>query len=845
MSRAIRFAAFSFALSAGLSGCAGCESLSATKLSSEVSLSPQALVVQLYEGDEDEFRFRFENSGRAFFEIGAVEIENAENQNVALSFEEGAFAVPPGGVDFVIALEALSAGSFNSTLRFEGEEGAIEIPMAILVEAVPNCDDGNVCTLNTFDRELRACVNVDAEDGLVCDDNNACTENTRCSSGQCVGTPLSCVDDIECTVDTCNPEVGCEFVPVNARCDDGEPCTQDICGDNGCENPNEPPATVCELNGCESIGLCFFGACTLQDVPDGIPCEDGDLCTTDDTCQAGECTSGPRVDVGGAAPFEMHIGLQSYNPADARFDYAPEGGFNQTPVDEVLAIERHGLQAAKVIWRGRYQNEYGNECDPESSLAFSQTLDPDDSDNDGLEAEPVPPPLEPYCRAAVFMSQRDNDVVEHQLLATVDARVVAAFGEEQLIIATLTKEGNRLYVRTLNTLRDAAPIEDRVVAMNDEPHSELALSVKNGEIAVAVAPAFRPAQNSDSLCQDGDCQSCNICESDDECGEGQVCHTLSSERPQALIEKRCIDRQRGTCDEGLGYHVSLRLYYWESEGLIESRVALPERLTGDCFEGANRSLRLQDFSLEHLAGQGLALSTRTLFEGCPSLDPVIQEETLFYAEVINFEDNVMMQAITLDDDQWLIGSTQQQGKLSVVFQRSEENDAGNQVTRRGFETFSRERESLLSRSGLGPNPKVFAFVLEGQTRVAAIHNSGIELYSRDEAFYRDEDFLSYRTEQIVREDRTATVAVVTDPEGGLPDGPDWEPPSPFVSVQSFGCFDPRLEEVCSSDDECESGHCQTRCGLDPECVQNDEGVCEDPACNQGVCIDEDDHVLPF
>jgi hypothetical protein len=74
------------------------------------------------------------------------------------------------------------------------------------------------------------------------------------------------------------------------KCDDGNPCTtDDRCGQGVCLGR---PAIDC--SGLDD--QCVVGACdpdTVECVPvpreDGSSCEDGDLCTTGDTCTAGAC----------------------------------------------------------------------------------------------------------------------------------------------------------------------------------------------------------------------------------------------------------------------------------------------------------------------------------------------------------------------------------------------------------------------------------------------------------------------------------------------------------------------------------------------------------------------------
>jgi WD40-like Beta Propeller Repeat len=111
--------------------------------------------------------------------------------------------------------------------------------------------------------------------GIPCSDGNPCTVGDVCGGGDSVNPPTCisgsvapCADDGNpCTIDQCNPFTGQCGVPVTCA-DDGNPCTDD----------------VCDL----STGAC------------GVPltggaCDDGNLCTTGDTCSAGVCQPGPAT----------------------------------------------------------------------------------------------------------------------------------------------------------------------------------------------------------------------------------------------------------------------------------------------------------------------------------------------------------------------------------------------------------------------------------------------------------------------------------------------------------------------------------------------------------------------
>jgi len=93
------------------------------------------------------------------------------------------------------------------------------------------CDDGDPCTVESCDPEL-GCVSAP-----LCDDDNACTDDSCDAELGCIFTPIgaACDDGNACTDDSCDPELGCVFTPNTAVCDDGDICTTgDICSGGVC-----------------------------------------------------------------------------------------------------------------------------------------------------------------------------------------------------------------------------------------------------------------------------------------------------------------------------------------------------------------------------------------------------------------------------------------------------------------------------------------------------------------------------------------------------------------------------------------------------------------------------------
>ncbi len=86
-----------------------------------------------------------------------------------------------------------------------------------------------------------------------CSDDNACNGIERCDATNCVpSAPIPCADTDPCTLDVCEPAVGCSH-------------TEELC-----------PASCAGL-------------------PDGTPCADGTMCTRNDACDNGACVAGTSV----------------------------------------------------------------------------------------------------------------------------------------------------------------------------------------------------------------------------------------------------------------------------------------------------------------------------------------------------------------------------------------------------------------------------------------------------------------------------------------------------------------------------------------------------------------------
>jgi hypothetical protein len=127
-----------------------------------------------------------------------------------------------------------------------------------------DCNDANPCTTDACNAAGQ-CTHLPVANGNACTDNDACTIGGTCQGGIC-GTRVICNDGNACTSDACNPATGV-CVSQAIECDDGNVCTQDSC--NG------------------ATGHCIFAPLT------GSACDDGDPCSTGDTCVVQTSQPGP------------------------------------------------------------------------------------------------------------------------------------------------------------------------------------------------------------------------------------------------------------------------------------------------------------------------------------------------------------------------------------------------------------------------------------------------------------------------------------------------------------------------------------------------------------------------
>ena len=148
-----------------------------------------------------------------------------------------------------------------------------------------SCDDGDVCTDDLCDG-LGGCA---AEyNSAPCDDQDPCTVNDTCDQGECTGFAVDC----DCNVDTdclpledgdlCNGTLVCDTTKLPFLCQTDPETVA------ACPAPEAGPDAICLQPACDPS----TGECSLVPDHEGFACEDGDLCTIGDKCVAGVCEPG-------------------------------------------------------------------------------------------------------------------------------------------------------------------------------------------------------------------------------------------------------------------------------------------------------------------------------------------------------------------------------------------------------------------------------------------------------------------------------------------------------------------------------------------------------------------------
>jgi len=123
-----------------------------------------------------------------------------------------------------------------------------------------------------------------------CDDGLFCTEGDTCTDGTCTGAARDCDDENLCTSDSCDDTAdACANANNELACDDGNFCTvDDACSAGQCAGAPRDcgDSDVCTDDICNEVGdVC-------ENPNNTVACDDGLFCTVLESCSGGECGGG-------------------------------------------------------------------------------------------------------------------------------------------------------------------------------------------------------------------------------------------------------------------------------------------------------------------------------------------------------------------------------------------------------------------------------------------------------------------------------------------------------------------------------------------------------------------------
>jgi hypothetical protein len=178
---------------------------------------------------------------------------------------EGPFSVEPteatvaGGSDasFTLHFAPTQPGSFVTALV-----GATGVTLHAEGAAALDCALQE-CRNERFDPLQGLCIETVSADGAACQPPYACFVDGQCLHGQCVGSAQN-------------------------KCDDGNPCTTDVCAASGCLHLDATLDCPWSTNPCEAPVCTPAVGCGVVAVPDGTDCGARD-CSTAQVCINGAC----------------------------------------------------------------------------------------------------------------------------------------------------------------------------------------------------------------------------------------------------------------------------------------------------------------------------------------------------------------------------------------------------------------------------------------------------------------------------------------------------------------------------------------------------------------------------
>ena len=179
------------------------------------------------------------------------------------------------------------------------------------------CPKETYCDLSAQSCKIGCTADGDCSSGRICDQrmcHAGCRADTDCPSDQYCGSGQTC--QIGCRSDTDCPssaDVCSKHACSNncGTCNDGDPCTSDVCKRSVCTHPPASDGIACADDGNEcTLDACQAGVCKHSATNEGMSCPNPSgsaICQTNNRCSAGKCISDAAPDGTscGAGSFDL------------------------------------------------------------------------------------------------------------------------------------------------------------------------------------------------------------------------------------------------------------------------------------------------------------------------------------------------------------------------------------------------------------------------------------------------------------------------------------------------------------------------------------------------------------
>lgn len=264
----------------------GCRSGSLAGLSSDWSAQPSRVDFgTVYLGNSASAPLTLQSATRARVSL-TLAVEAPFEAPAELTLEGGATLEAP------VTFRPERSGRHSAVARLS--DGAREHFVLLEGEAspMPVCAPRDACHTAAFDPALGACAQTPLPDGTACAD--ACLTAGACFGGTCIGAQKTCDDGNACTLDSCDPTLGCVHTDASAQCPgSSDPCQVPVCDPGqGCGLAPAADGTRCGPSDCTTSQVCMAGQCETRPTPEGAVCQPAGVCQAASTCRGDVCVAG-------------------------------------------------------------------------------------------------------------------------------------------------------------------------------------------------------------------------------------------------------------------------------------------------------------------------------------------------------------------------------------------------------------------------------------------------------------------------------------------------------------------------------------------------------------------------